>query len=284
MSEETATDVQPVENEPAPESEVVTPTEEETAPEADKTEGVDGDDKADEQKADEKAKEEPKPKKRHNSAQKRISQLTREKNELKAKLEKAEYQQKLNSIEQKRPKAGDFESDEDFVEALTDYKVNKALTEREEPKEPSQSEEYGMSDEEFQEFQKSSIDLMETGSKQFEDFAEVVTTVEDLSVDLVKAVMDHSEEHAAEMVYKLAQDPDLIKDLSRTNSQFAQNAILAQIEQGLGKAQTPKEDPKPQTTKAPAPIKPVGGSGASGSVDPDKMSPDEWVQWRRKQL
>ena len=44
---------------------------------------------------------------------------------------------------------------------------------------------------------------------------------------------------------------------------------------------TPTEDPP--VSKAPPPIKPVGGS-AKPEVNPDKMSTAEWIKWREKDI
>jgi hypothetical protein len=38
-----------------------------------------------------------------------------------------------------------------------------------------------------------------------------------------------------------------------------------------------------KVTNAPAPIRPVGMSGAGGDIDPSKMSTDEWMRWRKEQ-
>jgi hypothetical protein len=37
-------------------------------------------------------------------------------------------------------------------------------------------------------------------------------------------------------------------------------------------------------SRAPKPVTPVGGAAASGAVDPEKLSMDDWVKWRRQQL
>ena len=50
---------------------------------------------------------------------------------------------------------------------------------------------------------------------------------------------------------------------------------LTKLSQKLSKA--------PPVSKAPAPIKPLGGS-ASHDGDPEKMPMSEWVKWREKQL
>lgn len=83
-------------------------------------------------------------------------------------------------------------------------------------------------------------------------------------------------DHGPAVVHYLAQHLDEADRIARLP------AHLAAVQLGRIEAQVSTPKPKP-VTKAPDPAPTLGG-GAAASKDPDRMTSDEWLAWRNKQL
>ncbi len=76
---------------------------------------------------------------------------------------------------------------------------------------------------------------------------------------------------------------DVAYHLGQNRALAAQIAAMSQVEaaRAIGRIEATLQVPKPRTeTQAPAPISPVRG-GASASLNPDKMSMEEWIAGRK---
>lgn len=85
-----------------------------------------------------------------------------------------------------------------------------------------------------------------------------------------------TEESGPDLAYYLHANP---KEMRRifSLSPIAQATAMARIADKISQKSV-------SVTGAPPPTKPVRTSKGSASVDPSKMSTDEWMEWRRKQI
>jgi hypothetical protein len=155
-----------------------------------------------------------------------------------------------------KPKAESFETHDEYVEALTDWKMEQ----REKAQEIKSKEAQVRT-----EFQKT-VDAFQAKVTEFkeenDDFDEVVADVDDipLSFAIHDAIM--TSDLGPQVMYELAKNR---KELVRINglSAIAAAREIGKLEARLStKEETPKET---KQTKAPPPLKPVG-SGKSASV------------------
>jgi hypothetical protein len=84
-------------------------------------------------------------------------------------------------------------------------------------------------------------------------------------------------EKGPEIAYYIAKSP---KEVARLASQSLPQrlASLGRIEADLS-----RPPPPPKVTAAPPPPAPIGG-GSGGEPDPSKMSTEDWMNWRTKQI
>lgn len=166
---------------------------------------------------------------------------------LKAKPEDAQPKPKAPAQTAGAPTQDQFETHAEWVEALTDWKLEQKLLERDQK---DQAKKVVQSWEEKK----------EAARKEIEDFDEVLADME-TPAPVVVAVMAESE-HSAKIAYYLGQHPDELRKINQMAPPAAALAV-ARIEAGFTKADPPP--PKP-TTKAPAPMRPTQG----GSVAPQE--------------
>ena len=213
--------------------------------------------------------------------QKRFDELTREKYDEKRKRELAE--QKLAELQKQvaetkpatdKPKLDDFETLEEFNEALFDWK----LAERERATNKD-SELRSKADQsaEHQATVEASVDyLLKAGTLKYPDFQTVAGSVPPsvMTDDLLLALADI--ETGADVAYHLGKNPaDAARLINLSPVQLGR--ALASIEANLQSA------PKKTPTQTAEPIKPAGNR-ASVDKDPTKMTDNEFAEWRRKQI
>lgn len=85
-------------------------------------------------------------------------------------------------------------------------------------------------------------------------------------------------EHGAALAYHLGKNPQIARAL------YSLPPIQAARELGRLEAKLAEPKPKPVVTKAPPPPPKIEASEPEAERDPDKMSVDEWLKWRNKQL
>ena len=226
------------------------------------------------------------------NVQKRIGKLTKkmrtaererdyEKNEnteLKRKLE--ELTSKVDEMSSKildsnKPLKEDFADEDDFIEALTDWKIDQKLgkTEKKEKK-----EEKKVDQESSKETYYGLDDAMESGRDKYDDFDKLVLD-ENLiiSPEVTQIVLDT--DTPEDVIYYLASNPKKSKSISNLDP------VRAAREKGKmeGKVEKELSKPKPskKQSKAPSPIIPVRTEGVT-EKDPNKMSPKEYKAWRNQ--
>lgn len=96
-----------------------------------------------------------------------------------------------------------------------------------------------------------------------------------LNGDFLEAVQ--ASEKGPEVIYHIAKDAKLVARLA------GKSVPQRLAEFGRIQAELARPAPPPKVTAAPAPPTPIGG-GAGGEVDPSKMSIDDWMNHRSKQI
>lgn len=200
---------------------------------------------------------------------KRIDKVTRQKyeaiaesNRLKAELEQLRAQ---FAPKQEAPDISQFDTMDDYVEALTEYKLQQKA-------QNAQSQQAKQTQE--QAIAQDWVAKVDKARSVAPDFDEVFSNVAD--VPFAQVALDAVAQHpkGAEIAYILGKDP----------SEAYRIAALAPYQQlmAIGEVAARANLPKPKTVStAPAPVKPVSG-GASNSAPPADM--DEWVKWRNNQI
>ena len=205
-----------------------------------------------------------------NGVKKRIDKLTRQKyeaqaelNRLKAEFEALKAQSAPKAVE---PQMSDFDTFDDYTEALAEYKFNqKAQAQQQQVSQQQQAQKVA------QDWQ-SKVEKVRAVAPDFDEaFANVAEIT--FAQSTLDAVAGH--EKGAEIAYLLGKDP----------VKAYQIASLPPMQQlmAIGEIAAKTNLTKPKTvTNAPPPVKPI--SGKSSIVDPNSLSIKEWVEHRNKQL
>lgn len=278
----------------APESEVVEPVTEEateqpaapetddSAPSTEKSTDEQGDSTDEESEStDDSAK------KSQNKVQKRINELTREKYE--ALREKEALEERLRKLEERtaprepqKPRMSDFDYDESkFEQAMDNYYRSKLEYETDINSRKSQEQQLQVQKQ--QEAQEKAIRFSQkvaAEKSQFQDFDAYTNDqtfnaiCNAMSQDIVDVIRDS--EVSTALTYHLATNLDEAEKLVRmTPVRAAQELVRLEA-----KLQLPKTK---KVSDAPAPIKPIGSTSPSGK-DPEKMTIEEWTEWRNAQI
>jgi hypothetical protein len=232
--------------------------------------------------------------------EKRIGKLTkrwrtaeRERDFEKAKrLEVEEELKKLKSTipETARPKREDFEDDDAYIDALTDWKIEnkvKGLQEDSAKKTVEEKEQQTAS-----EVEQELEEISDKGREKFSDYDQFVFD-KDLALNqgMIETII--LSEIAEDILYYLGKNPDLSAAISEMSTLKAAKEI-GKIEVKLaekipepsmsteGKIEEGKKTlPVKKVTKTPEPITPVRSTGAIDK-DPTQMSMKEYRAWRER--
>jgi hypothetical protein len=225
--------------------------------------------------------------------QKRIGELTkkfrtaeRERDFERAK--RVETEAKLNELLSKipttaRPVKTDFENEEDYIEALTDWKIDSKLK----ASQNKEAVEAATKDEKETVLATYTAldDVMEKGKEKYSDFNDLAFATDlVLSPEVVNLSLDT--EYPEDVLYYLVSNPEESERISSLSDVKAAKEI-GKIEVKLtGEKAVDVESKKPtaptkKQSKAPAPISPVVTTGAVDK-DPASMSAKEYRAWREK--
>jgi hypothetical protein len=204
-----------------------------------------------------------------------LEALRRELAELKSAGEKPKTQATAPAD---KPKAEDFESHADYVDALTDWKI-----EQRESKAKAEAEQAKLAEQHNK--------LRTTHLERVQAFAAKTPDLEDVTEDV--SHIPHSAAFESEIL-RSENGPELYYELAKTPAEFERIQKLSpmQVARELGKlevklaaraAEAKKPEPK-KITQAPKPIAPVGKSAAPVSKDPEAMTFAEYERMRREQL
>jgi hypothetical protein len=218
----------------------------------------------------EKEGEEVSNKPKSNGFKKRIDKLKRKEADALREVEywKAKALQEKNQLEKEEPKASvqsdskptpdDFETQEEFIDALTDWKLNTALKQKDE-----NSKKDSLRQKEIETAQKwqSNIEKFsqENNVEDFGDFIEENLDGISASETVERAILES--DLGPNILYHLAENPDLAERISKLSD------TQALMEIGVIKSQLSKPKQTKQTTKkktnAPTPIASVRGGGVA---------------------
>lgn len=232
-----------------------------------------------------------KPKKK-GGFKKRIDKLTRENYQkaqeiefLRSQIAKTQTQKEPEEKTQKqasgqKPKADDFETHEEFVEAMADFKAEEKLKKLE-----SRRQEESLK-EKIQKREADYSNKVESFKSEHSDFDEVLEDASDIQMPgpvfaVFKELLEESENPGL-LMYELAKNRDEYERISKLSPLgFARE--IGKFETKIQKTLEPKKEIK--KTKAPAPIEPVGGRSSQVAMKtPEEMDFREFKKWREKQI
>ena len=200
---------------------------------------------------------------------------------VRAEMERDHYKQQLETLQrpaqQPQQPGAPKADDPKYASNYEQYLIDKAKFElkQEQLAEARAREEQSKA----QRQQSVQADLGKTLRQKIEAAAEKYPDIEDVAqgdVPYTEPMLHYfaDSDLAGDLIYHLGKNPKeaaRIADLSAAG-QFRE---LAKLESKLS------APPKP--TSAPSPIKPASGN-SGGEKDPDKMTTDEWREWREAQL
>lgn len=171
------------------------------------------------------------------------------------------------------PSPENFSTQEEYIEALTDYKLDQKLHQRE--RQQKQAEEINQ--------KASSWDSrLSDARRDIPDYDEVVNSADiPVANHVVELLMEHDQ--GAKIVHHLAKNTDLVDKLNGLSSAKAAFEI-AQIAQQFVKSETTDTAPVKERnlSKAPPPAKTIG-QGRSTTPNLSDMSMEDYVKQRRTQ-
>lgn len=233
----------------------------------------------DDQKDSSEEEEKAKPKKK-GGFQKKLERKDREIEFLREQLMRQQQPQQPEKPAEKtvakdtKPKSEDFESHSDYIEALTDWKVEQKAQEL---TQKSQQEAVKSAYKtKLDEFQAKTKDF----AKSVEDYQDVIDDASDvmIPVGLQEAILES--DAGPEILYTLAKNKTELMRISKL-SLVAQAKEIGKLEAKLAKPEEKKPEVKTKTA-APPPPKPVGTKSPGKVVkDPSEMTPDEYIAYRR---
>lgn len=236
-------------------------------------------------KTDEEAASEEEKKRPPKGVQKRLDELTREREDWKRESQYWRQQTERTqqgeppqaatgkqgvATDENKPKVESYESYDDYVEALTDWKAAKVSRETFQ----AQASEAADRDARFRAQENFHVKATEARQK-YTDFDEVVTTAQaPCTESMFHAILNCGS--GAEVMYHLGKNPQESARIAGLSA-MGQIMEIGRIEERLrASAHTP---PKPPG--APPPINPLKGGGGSDNKNPDTMSYNEYKAWRR---
>jgi hypothetical protein len=201
---------------------------------------------------------------------------------LQGKGDSEEESEKSAKTASDKPNPDDFESHDDYIEALTDWKVEKKLEAKNQKDEETN----------FVEKQKAKVKKLNERIADFEktheDFLDVIEGVGDIPISPTVQQFILDSEHGPAMMYELANDPDYYEELCHM-APLKAAAELGKIEDRVlksSKESSGKKETKTRTTKAPKPPTPVTskktGAGKKSIYD-ENLSQKEYEALRAEQ-
>lgn len=211
------------------------------------------------------------------SMQERMDEITRARREAEREAEYWKARAKAYDQPQKadptgRPLRDAYGSDEEYQEALVDWKVDQRLSKKDAE---SAAQKAG------EERATSWNTKLEAARAEFADHQAVLDSCDrHVHMHVSDALLEH--EHGAKVAYELAKNPDLIDKLNGMSATQAAFEV-AKIGAKFDKAPEAAPSPKPAAvSKAPAPAASKVGSNRSTATSPEDMTMAEYAEWRKK--
>lgn len=179
-----------------------------------------------------------------------------------------------------KPNVDDYKTHTEYVEALTDWKIEKNQKEAEAKK--SLEKDKSVTDGLFKNYGDQIAELKKT----VDDFDAVLEDVHHVNVPKFINTLILKSENGAELTYALAKNPkefERICALPREDAARAMGRFEAKLNYQTVEKKTTETT---KTTSAPAPIRPVGSGGTSAkakSIYDKDLSQSEYEEMREKQ-
>lgn len=185
--------------------------------------------------------------------------------------------------EAKRPEQGNFENYEEYQEALVDWKVSQRLdTHEKERAERVEQQRQTDSQRQVVAAHEARIDAFRTENPDFD--ATVVEANGNLPITQPMVDTIYNSEHGPALMYHLCQNPEECDRIAQMHPLAAikeMGRLEMQLEVATHPGPTHVAEP---VTKAPRPIKPVGGGATASTVPLDQMSYQDFKRAREKHL
>lgn len=174
-----------------------------------------------------------------------------------------------------KPRAQDFDNDEDFFDALTDWKIEQ----REAAVEQKRAEKAKA--DELTNRQKAFVsrrdEVNTAGIDKYDDYEQIVFSLpgEVMNVQLAEALFET--ENAHDIAYYLGKNPEEAAKIAKMSVR-KQAIALGKLDAKL--SSTPAA-PAKKTSNAPPPLKPLKGK-AEKKINIDELSVDEFIRLRNE--
>lgn len=220
-------------------------------------------------------------------AERRIAELTRKRKEAEARAEAAERKlaglekptEKKSEPDKPRPKLDDFDTHEDYEDALYEWREARRTAKQAEVDGKTKAEQAKAESAKAAEMAVMARwnEHLARAGEQFDDFAEVIKDADvKISGVMVEAIADS--EAGPQLINHLARNSEEAERIAGL-SPAAQLRAIGRLEAQLS---TPAK-PKPKTSTAPAPAKPVGGGTSAKNLEA-VTDFDEYKARRREQM
>jgi hypothetical protein len=167
-----------------------------------------------------------------------------------------------------RPELAKFETYEDYVEALADWKIEQREVKRTQADAVKQN-------------QTAWEKKIEAAKAKLEDWDEVVSTATDIPVTAAMQQAIFEMEQGPLVVHYLASHPDEAKRIAKLTP-LSQARELGKIEDRVSTTAEPEK--KPAVSQAPRPPRTVSGSSGNDSTrEPDPADFAKWSKWKDRQ-
>lgn len=178
-----------------------------------------------------------------------------------------------------KPNPDTFDTHAEYVEALTDWKIEQRVKAAKEEAAKTQL----MTEQE--KLIKAHTERVKSFAEKTDDFNDVLESVDDVPVSPTIRELLISSDNGPELMYELAKTREEFERINKL-SPLAAARELGKIESRLAAAATePKKEEPKKLTKAPKPIGPVGAMGGAvvKSIDDPNLSQAEYERLRMEQ-
>ena len=172
-----------------------------------------------------------------------------------------------------KPNINDFESDEEYYDALSDWKME--LYKAKQAAEMRQKEQEAQEQQFYRWFDENRQRTLMDGRQAYRDFEDVIYTIpkDILTVDVTADIFETG--NPSGVMYHLGNNPAEAERIARLHP--TRRAVeLGKIEANLDK---PKQKP---ITKAPPIIRPISGTKQPSAVPDPGKDPSAWIRMRNE--
>ena len=219
---------------------------------------------------------------KRSKVQKRIDEITKARREAERerdfwRLQAQQKAQQQSVPQMHKPTLEQFDYDQEaYLEALADSKVQTTLAQS-----MAQQAEYQQQQSTAQtvnEFKMREYEVM----SEFPDYQQKVYA-NDVPITDTMASAIRSDENGAKVAYFLATYKDIAYRVANMSPR-EQFLAIGEISEKISQAQSSEGLKPSKVSNAPSPVPSVSSRGSVMNKSPDKMSTDEFMAWRQKQL